>query len=46
MLKVSEEKEQLLEKFRKIDKLYPNLDKIYDLFYKDLGISNLINLTI
>lgn len=46
MLRVSEEKEQLLEKFKKIDKLYPNLDKIDDLFYKDLGISNLINLTI
>lgn len=46
MLKTLEEKKNLLEKFKKIDKLYPSLDKLYDFFYKDLRFSNLINLTI
>lgn len=46
ILKISEETVELLEKLKKIDKLYPNLDKIYDFFYKDLRISNLINLSI
>lgn len=46
ILKISEETVELLEKFKKVDKLYPNLYKIYDFFYKDLRISNLINLSI
>lgn len=46
MLRVLEENVELLEKLKKVDKLYPNLDKIYDFFYKDLRISNLINLSI
>lgn len=46
ILEISEETVELLEKLKKIDKLYPNLDKIYDFFYKDLRISNLINLSI
>ncbi len=48
-LKVLDEAVNLIERFKKVEKRFPDfksVEKMYDFFYKDLMISDLINLTV
>lgn len=42
-LKIINEAAKLMNRYKRVEKLYPHIDKIYEVFFNDLRISELIN---
>lgn len=42
-LRVLNEAVKLMDRYKRVEKLYPHIDKIYEVFFNDLRISELLN---